>query len=261
MGGGVHSYPTVYVNGKSDLVLSARKALGVPDTMDDEDWIESLFHHLSPNNQVSALPVSMFSFSCSCLGARGQVSDDGSYTNTAGNLPPVIVLDNVHTLLPDTVDLLEEIYQKAKVYRVLAVVITHKPQVANYVVAMNGARVEPLEGRYHLAEGFEEYKTVPSPEYPRPNQGLERTTVGIEWLNEEWPRGKQHEYLLKYGYKEMAKERRHLSAVDGCFSFLVAGENPSQASVQASKYCRRRNPAFKRATKGSSTYTRAKKSE
>lgn len=238
-GAGVHGYPSVYVNITDSLVNSIRRTLDVPRNMGEDDWVEILFHLLSNRNRVNALPRSLFGIDCGCFGGGSDDSDEEAYTNQPGNLPPMIVLDNLRTLSPDTRHLLVLFYTYARQHRVFALVITDREEVANYIVAMNGDRVEPLENRFHLQAGLRAYNIVPSPDFPVMGSA-DQTAQGILWDREEWPRSKQHEYLLKFPkYLDMSNKQEHLGA-DGYFSFLVTGENPEQALGQADEYCLRR---------------------
>lgn len=109
--------------------------------------------------------------------------------------------------------------------------------MANYIIAMNGSRVEPLENRYQLESGLEKYRIVASPNFPVYGAG-DVIAEEIVWQNEEWPRSKQHEYLLGFSmYRTMANEARHLS-VDGYFSFIIAGETAQESGVRAAQYFR-----------------------
>ena len=122
----MRGYPTLYVEVGAEGVPAVKRVLGVPTNMDQSDWVEILFHLLSDKNRVRLLPSSVWKFECSCLFGGGLGlgdTDKEFYEIKEGNIPPMIVLDDLITLDGDTRWLLRSIYQKARRYRVFALVI------------------------------------------------------------------------------------------------------------------------------------------
>ncbi|CAB9501992.1 hypothetical protein SEMRO_124_G059860.1 [Seminavis robusta] len=99
---------------------------------------------------------------------------------------------------------------------------------------MNGKmRVKPLEERYTLHVGETTYTIVSEEAGPIIPGEISEVAKGITWTPEEWPRQKLHEYILKLFPDKDTEEN---IGEDGCFTFLVAGENPAQARSRAERF-------------------------
>jgi hypothetical protein len=204
--------------------------------MKDDGWLSLLFSHLankiehSQTNNTNSW-TSWASWIRSCTGSEQELVPP-IYKNEEGVLPPVIVIDQLDSLDVNTYKRLKRIYQLAFNNRVLVYVLTDESQTADLIAGMNSdQRVTPLPRRFQREGGFQTEFVDPF----GPQESGIRMATGIRWTREEWTRAQQHEYIVQF-FPNEAKSHQNISPKDGFFTFLVPGENPTQALHRAKRY-------------------------
>jgi hypothetical protein len=228
------NYPSLYVDATGeDLYKSFREKLSVPRAMSDDDLLKILFSHLSnkillPPNSPGWMPELILKLKfCS----TESVALPAPYTNQAGVILPIIVVDQLSSLNLTDYHRLTKIYQLACDNRVLVYILTERENIANVIAGMNGdVRVTPVPRRFERKE----FATQQADEtfFGTRILGI-LVATGISWIREEWTREKLHEYVLNF-FPDNATPA-HI-AQDGFFTFLVEGENPMQARDRANAY-------------------------
>ena len=226
------NYPSLYIDAsEGNLYKAFREKLNVPQSMTDTQWLSILFSHLS--NEIDLPKEVLTEWLPSGLSLCGKEQEITTpYDNTAGVVPPVIVIDQLSALDFNNYGRLARMYNLAGKHRVLVFILTDKEHLANLIAGMNGdIRVSPVPGRFERAE----FATEQADETYFDNTFIRgiHVATGITWTREEWTREKQHEYILQYFPNDATPP--HV-AEDGFFTFLVEGENPTDARHRANEY-------------------------
>ena len=124
--------PCKFIDAGSTLRHSVRKAFGVPDGVDDLSFVNRLcFDVLKKSPGLPAAAT--------------------EYSNALGQVPPVLVIDNVRSFHITDMDFLEYLYKACFAGRVLLYIFTDDEYIANMICSMNGhSRMRPLQGMFAI---------------------------------------------------------------------------------------------------------------
>ena len=111
--------PCKFIDAGSTLRHSMRRTFGVPDQVDDKDFITHLCFTVLKKNP--GLP-----------GAAGK------YSNSLCQVPPVLMIDNVRAFHMADMDFLEALYKACYEGRILLYIFTDVENIANMICGMNG---------------------------------------------------------------------------------------------------------------------------
>ena len=247
------NYPYLYVEAGHSLRETMRYQLDVPDSIrDDKVWLKDLFDAVkrsekdetkekkqrSPWGQFLDAVSKKARHGADCF-ASGICSDNtvedtedtiskAEYVNVVGNIPPIIVLDNVRALDRKSSDLLTTVYSEAHEKRVIVFVLTDDEVLANYICGLNGKkRVVPLPSRFRVEHGQSDWVIE--------KEGLEiaggfydprKAARNIVWTPEPWPK----DVLTRSVQKAFPEETfEGYFDGDGCLTFVIVGECPTRS--------------------------------
>ena len=158
--------PCKFIDAGSTLRHSMRKAFGVPDGVDDKDFITRLCFKVLEKNP-------------------GLPGDAGKYSNSLCQVPPVIVIDNVRSFHITDMDFLEALYKACYEGRILLYIFTDDENIADMICGMNGqSRIRPLEGMFEIEEAAGTNWGIVEDD----NAITGKIATGIAWKVQPWNR-------------------------------------------------------------------------
>ena len=201
--------PCKFIDAGSSLRHSMRKALGVPDGVDDSDFVSYLCFEVLKVN-------------------RGLPSSPDVYSNALCQSPPVFVIDNLRSFSWDDMDFLEILYKACYEGRILLFILTDDEEIANMVCAMNGkARIQPLDDMFEFKEGINDWEIVQDG-----NSVTGKIAQGLQWKVQHWNRKKLSK-IVKECYKDYDWSEFEEEDGSGLLTFCLDGQLPDTVLDQA----------------------------
>lgn len=159
--------PCKFIDAGSTLRNSVRKAFGVPDGVDDLNFVNRLcFDVLKKSPGLPAAAT--------------------EYSNALGQVPPVLVIDNVRTFHITDMDFLEYLYKACYAGRVLLYIFSDDEYIANMICGMNGeSRIRPLEGMFAIRKKKSNWEIA---EDSKAITG--KIATGIAWRTQRWTKSR-----------------------------------------------------------------------
>lgn len=202
--------PCKFIDAGSTLRHSVRKAFGVPDGVDDLEFVNRVcFEVVKKSDGVPPAAAAT------------------TYSNSLGQAPPILVIDNVRSFHNITdMDFLEILYKACYAGRVLLYIFTDDEYIANMICGMNGqSRIRPLEGMFTLRkkhwEIVEDEKAITG-----------KIAKGIAWRAQRWKRSRLTGIVTDFYHRFEWSDQKDS---DGFLVFVADGMLPDMALELADK--------------------------